>query len=473
MSRRPNVIWITLDSVRADHTTLAGYDRDTTPELERIARSGTAFSTCFAHGNYTLSSSGAILTGTYPQHNTVGITGERLPDELPTVAERFADAGYRTACLSRNSYLSEATGLDRGFDRFSWIAGHNIHRAAGLRTLLKFAPNLWTHSAGLTTDTGKHATPFVMNDVAKRWLGDLQGEDPFFFYLHYNEPHRPYYPPGMTRDQFADELAVDGETAAEIAMDSHTDITDYVAGSKSVDPDVLDVLVAMYDAEVSYTDYMVGQLYDHIRSLPLSDTIVVVTADHGELFGERGLFAHKIGLDDPLLHVPLVVDGIDDFAADADDIVQHMDVMETLLGLAGADRQGTHGVDLREASREYAFAGRGPADFEQYIERNPDFETDRYFGGRLTAVRTHDYKYLSEEGGSDALYAMAPDAHDGPVVYPDEETDVSAAFEDEYAELSAVVEEFRETEGLPVGEGGSAAFDDAMQRQLSDLGYLD
>ena len=187
---RPNVVWITLDSVRADHTNLNGYERETTPFLRELADddAGTAFRQCFAHSKSTHPSSGAILTGTPPTHNTVGVSGEKLPESVPSVAERFGEAGYRTACLSRNSYVSEATGLDRGFDRFQWLAYSTMHELHPV-TLLKYFANVRSHSAGLVLDTAKHASPYLMNDTAKRWLSDLEANsDPFFFYLTTTSP---------------------------------------------------------------------------------------------------------------------------------------------------------------------------------------------------------------------------------------------------------------------------------------------
>jgi len=126
----PNVCWITLDSVRSDHTTLDGYERETTPTLARLAAEddGYGFPDCFAHSKDTQQSSGALLTGYLPTATTLGVEGNHLPEEVRTVAERFRDAGYATACLSRNSYVSSETGLDRGFDRFQWLAAETVYQ---------------------------------------------------------------------------------------------------------------------------------------------------------------------------------------------------------------------------------------------------------------------------------------------------------------------------------------------------------
>jgi len=459
----PNVCWITLDSVRSDHTALDGYERDTTPTIARLAEAGAGFRNCFAHSKDTLQSSGAILTGYPPTGTTVGVDGNRLPDEVTTVAERFRSAGYDTACLSRNSYVSAETGLDRGFDRFQWLASSTIHQA-GPVTLLKYLLNIRNHSAGFRPDTAKHASPFLMNEVAKGWLDDFEGsEDPFFFYLHYNEPHRPYYPPGMFLDAYADDLPMSGREAAELATDIHYRVDEIIADGCHLSEEEWAALLATYDAEIAYTDYMVGQLLDHLDSLDLGDTVVVVTADHGELFGEWGLLSHKYVLDDAVTRVPMVVHGLDeDLAAGDDDLVQHADVMATLLSVAGADADDLAGVDLRSETREFAVSQRGPVDFEGLAERYPGFDPSKFRHGTLSALRTAEWKYQRGGDGSD-LFEL-PDEDEGD--------DVRADHPDRAAEMDERLDEWFDEHGRPRGRGAEAEFSDAVQEQLEELGYM-
>lgn len=472
----PSIVWLTLDSVRYDGTTLGGYERDTTPRLADLAerRGGLSLSRCFAHGNWTLASSGAILSGTPPSHNTVGMDGERLPGSVPTVAERLRDAGYATACISRNSHVSEATALDRGFDRFEWLAADTLLSAAGPVTLAKYLLNLREHSAGLDTDTAKHATPYLVNEIAGGWLDELASERPFFLYAHYNEPHRPYHPPLAWLDRFADDLAeydLTPEAAVEIAMDAHYDYTRLLAESSPEELPLsereLAALRIMYDTEVAYTDEMVGRLIEQVREAD-PNAVVIVTADHGELFGERGLLGHRLVLHDKLLHVPCVVsapEGPADFhyslTQATDDPVQHNDLTRTLLGAVGADTDGLGGVDLRDADREAVFASRNPVDFADLLAENPEFDTDRFHGPGFHCVRTADWKYQRGEAREE-LFAL-----------PDESTDVSVNNPDAHGRLSDLLDAFLAGEGRPVEEGRDARFTDAQREQLRDLGYVE
>jgi uncharacterized sulfatase len=457
----PNVVWVTLDSVRADHTTMGGYERDTTPNLARIAEHGNAFHHCISSGTGTPYSSASILSGTYPTRHGVKITNEYLPETLATLPELLGAAGYRTACLSRNSYVSPGTGLDRGFDRFSWVSGSTILDAVPYRTLAKYFFNLRRHSAGLALDTAKYATPYVMNDTAKRWLRDLEAEEPFFFYLHYNEPHRPYYPPLPYVDSYTDDIEMSAAEAAEFSIEVHRSLDEHIAEGPDFTDDEWAALRAMYDAEIRYTDEMVGRLFDHVQSLDLGPTIFVVTADHGELFGEHGLLSHKVVVDDALAHVPLVTHGFDGIGDRTDELVQHVDLTTTLLELAGQGTDQLQGVDLRETTREHAFVQRGPFDFDLFTGVNPEFDASRFHHGTVHAVRTMEYRYEQ----SDSMERL--------VDLPDEDTDVRKAHPEVTAALSATLDNWVQANANPVEAESESQLDDAMRRQLRDLGYVE
>jgi uncharacterized sulfatase len=459
----PNIVWITLDSLRVDHTTIGGYERETTPELEDLAASGYGFDTCISHAKSTLPSSGAILTGHAPTHTNIGMEGNAVPDEITTIPERFQSAGYTTACLSRNSYLSSATNLDRGFDRFQWLASSTIYQA-GIKNLASYLWNIRSHSAGLTTDTAKHASPLLMNGVAKRWLNDFEDQSsPFFFYLHYNEPHRPYYPPGKYLDVFTDDLEMSPREAAEIALDIHYNLDEIVAKGCELTDEEWDALIAMYDAEIAYTDEMVGRLVSYVRSLDMGDTVVVVTGDHGELFGEWGLLSHSYVLNDAVTRVPLVVDGLSEsLAVDEKDMIQHSDVMTTLLEIAGNDTDDTIGIDLREGDREFAVSQRGPSTFEELLSFNHNFDHSAFHTGEiLSSLRTDSWRYQESEHRGE-LFDLA-----------DEETDVREDHPEVAASLSSDLQDWLESYGQPVSAGQEEQFSGAVTRQLRDLGYME
>jgi len=298
--------------------------------------------------------------------------------------------------------------------------------------------------------------------MAKRWLADFDAcEEPYFLYLHYNEPHRPYYPPLTYLDRYTDNLEISTEEAAEFSIHVHENMSKVIAEGCPFTDDEWAALKAMYDAEVAYTDACIGRLFEYVQSLD-GETVFVVTADHGELFGEKGLLSHKILLHDALVNVPLIVHGFEEIDHQVDELVQHADLMETFVAQAGGDTSQLHGVDLRTETREFAISQEGESQppLDQFREYNPDFDASLYHEPFLTALRTKEFKYQKSAAGSE-LYRL-----------PDEDTDVSEDYPDVATDLDEKLTEWLETEGQPVGGPREGEFSDAMREQLEDLGYM-
>jgi uncharacterized sulfatase len=466
MTARPNVVWVTLDSVRQDRTSVGGHRRDTTPELRRIANqpTGEAFDQCIATDKWSLSSAASIHTGTYPEYHGTGYRTDVLPETVDTVAERFGAAGYRTVGLSVNHFFSESTGLDRGFDAFRMIDPLNFVRVAGPGITARFVANLRRHSGGFSLDKRKHRPDYVLNELMKRRISGLAAEaEPFFLTAHYHGAHHPYYPPRPARERFADELPVSSRRAANLAFEHTTDLHAEIARADSWDDLDWRAIRTMYDALVAYCDGLVGELFDHLQSLDIGPTVFVVTADHGDLLGEYGLLGHELVLHDALIRVPLVVHGLDAAVGRDDELVQHPDVMRTLLELADAPTDGLQGIDLREASRSHAISQReagGRDAVEAIREHDPNFDGSRFHLAKLTAVRTDSFKYQRSADGSE-LFAL-----------PDETKDVAADHPEVAAELDAYLIDWLASAGSDIGGGAEADFDEGVRERLGELGYL-
>ncbi len=413
---QPNIVWITLDSLRADHTTLHGYDRDTTTAISEFAASGNAVNLkqCFTHGIDTAASSASIFTGTYPSYHRVNIGDNvgTIPSQLDTIPELLGQNGYRTACVTRNPRL-DLIGADRGFDQFHEVSYSSLLQPGLLSTSLKYGLNIRRHSAGFSLDKMDHSLTYVVNDIAKQWLDSLSSSEPFFCYLHYNEPHRPYHAPLSYLDRYTDDLPVTTPEAAAIARDIHENAYDYVANDLPLSETDWNALKAMYDAAVAYTDRQVGKILDYLETLALDDTIVVITADHGELFGEGGYLAHQFLVRDELTNVPLVISGLEGVDRHTDSPVQHGDVMRTLLEVAGVDidtEQFGGTIDLRSDRREFAVSQADPT-FD-YIRDSiptsnrvpPTDRSQRAFGRR-------GYKLVHSEGRTE-LFDLPDEEHD-------------------------------------------------------------
>jgi uncharacterized sulfatase len=463
-----NVVWTVVDSVRADHTSLHGYDRETTPRLAEIASrpDGVGFQQCITHGIWSLTSVASMLTGLYPSQHRVGFEHDALGSELKTVPERFREAGYRTVALSINPFVSRATGLDRGFDEFDErLAVSDFLSPDAALPLFKFLRNVRRDSAGFTPDAQKHQQDYVINEMAKRKVSRLAKRDqPFFLFVHFHGPHHPYYSP-LGKDGLLREWGFDPEqtrrTAFERSLDSYAEMARIHAGEYTEAE--WQALEAAYDATLAHCDELVGDLFDHVNART-DDTAFVATADHGDLFGEHGVVSHKLLTHDGLIHVPAVVHGVDGLAASRDDLVQHNDLMRTLLEVGGAETDGMEAIDVREESKEFTITQRGEPTRRKTIgeirEFAPDYENPMAHESSVTALRTHAHKYQRSEDRSE-LFEL-----------PDETTDVSDAQPELAAELDEKLDAWFDAIGTVAATDASAEFDQATQRRLRDLGYV-
>jgi len=457
---RRNVIWITIESFRYDYTSFSSASKGTTPTLERLARTGTAFNDCHAHSIWTRPSSASILTGYPPSAHQTWSNNAKLPETIYTLPEAFSQAGYHTACVSPIAQLSSATGLDRGFDSFHYLRKSTLREEAGIPTLVRWLPKLRRHSGGLTTDGRQHCTSYFINQIAKRHIRDTD-DQPLFLYLHYGDSHHPYIPPVTWRQRVEDELSLPLSDAVELALEMSERLMEKTAQSDPFSDDEWQTLKTLYGTSLAYVDQMIGELLSFASS-HLDDPIVVVTGDHGELFGEAGLLAHSLVTHTALTNVPLIVKNIDGLSSGG--LIQHADVMQMICNTLGIDHPVPAGKDIREATRRYAVSQRSGEQARQKLpviqEYNDNFPAKQFHHEDLTSLRTADWRYQRSADGHD-LFKL-----------PDETTDVSGEYPEKVAEFEARYESWMSEVGAPAGTAQTAQFTTGMKEQLRDLGYL-
>jgi arylsulfatase A-like enzyme len=332
-STYPNVVLIVMDTVRADHTTLHGYRRNTTPGLHAEWLAGaTRYTKAIAASDWTLPSTASLLTGQLATNHRAITRGASLQSaispEATTLAERLGAAGYRTwGVVANHGYLSPHFGFGRGFDVYSC---RRSRKAFGVKRYVlaaaawRWLPAEWrkeNRSAGDITDR------------AARLLQGAGGPDaaPFFLFLNYMDAHIPYLPPDRYRQKF-------GEPGPRFSWGKYRSMESAVlAGARELTPEERRNLEADYDAGIAYIDDSVRRIFDELRRLGLfDDTMVIVTSDHGEMFGEAGIIGHGAGLLPELVHVPLLVKypGQRE-AATVDDVVSGTDIFPTVMAAAG------------------------------------------------------------------------------------------------------------------------------------------
>jgi arylsulfatase len=335
-----NVVLISIDACRADHLSFLGYDRDTTPNLGDLSTRGMTFTNAFSASSHTPEAVPALLSGLHPD-DAVNADGSRGG---PTVASHLTES-HDCAGFHSNPFVSRAYGFDKDFDHFDddLRFGRNRLLALAERALDKFVFNKGSY----------HARAEEINSRALSWLDSRPSDGPFFLWNHYMDVHGPYHPP-EGYDRYTDE-----QVSSSDAQALYEKLTDWSAEvSESEGERAKD----LYDGEIRYLDDQLNRFLEALeRRDLLSDTLLIVTADHGEAFGEHGYYAHPKRVHDELLHVPLVVVGPSTESKTVQTPVSTLDIVPTILEALGNDWDSLAGVTLEDrmldgAEREYVYS---------------------------------------------------------------------------------------------------------------------
>jgi arylsulfatase A-like enzyme len=373
-----------------DHLGCYGHPRSISPRLDEFAEEAALFERTVSTAPWTVPSFVSILTGKYVSYHSVGpVNGHRaMSSEEPTIARALSERGYRTAAFVSNYLLRRRMNMHGGFDTYD-----DTYTSEELRR-------------GMPERTADSVNEFVTN-----WLDSQGRREPFFLWVHYQDPHGPYTPPERFRSKFPDvDLESDPEKLEITTNEGHHGIPTY----QFLEPDTsIGRYRALYEAEVAFADEKIGELMDRLKALGLwKDALVVFTADHGEALGEHDYwFCHGHDVTDDLIRVPLIVKlpGAPR-PRRIDELVSTVDVTPTCLEVAGAaDRLPVNGaslVDLIEGrteslNREFVFSedGQGRVSLRTK-ETKFIFAPD---GERL-------FDLVADPGETDSLLGRTPEA---------------------------------------------------------------
>jgi arylsulfatase A-like enzyme len=298
-----NMILISVDTLRADHMSLYGYGRETTPEIDAFFADGTVYERAYATTSRTPPSVVSFLSGLLPHHHGVRQFNAAVPEELNTLPKLLGGAGYQTAAVVSNQVLSaDWTELDTHFDYYDdEVTEKEVNR------------DQYERSAGPTTD------------AAITWLeSDRDPKQPFFLWVHYMDPHGPYTPPTPKVREFTHSNPVEIDPARVPKYQRFSDVVD---GREYVD---------RYDEEIAYLDQQTGRLLEALESVMADgETLIAFTADHGEtLMDHEQWFRHDYHVYEELVRVPLLVRGPGFKKVRRAKRVSNMDIVPTTLELA-------------------------------------------------------------------------------------------------------------------------------------------
>jgi len=345
---RENVLLIVIDTLRPDHMGCYGYDRQTTPNIDRLAARSLVFDNAYASSSWTRTSVASLLTGLDPyRHGVFSEGGEEsiLYPSAVSLAEVLRENGYRTAGISGNPHVSRESGFDQGFDSFLSI--------------------------------GKWPQENNTREVAEAALRSLRGLDPAqgnFLYIHFLDPHDPWVSPedcgsflaGLSVRQPAvlagNAYVLSGEFEIEQELSSGR-----LPRARELSAEELDYLRGLYDCEISLVDREIGRIMKYLEQARWSErTIVILCSDHGEEFGEHGMLRHGYQLFGETVRVPLVLylPGRD-VAGRRSEAVELVDVAPTVLSLVGlsGETEGLDGVVLPGVRTPQAARREAPTAF--------------------------------------------------------------------------------------------------------------
>lgn len=424
-SERPNVLLIAVDTLRADRLGCYGNTRGLTPHIDRLAAAGARFSDATSHAPWTLPSFASLFTSLYPPEHGAGgnlLEFKALPTTVPTLAERFRDAGYATAAITNVDFLGPSFGLARGF----------VHHDS-----VYYQTNEEVRRADATTD------------AALAWLAEERTE-PWLLFVHYFDAHASYDPPAEFRARFAREE--DRNTAWRFG--SRAELVSLRQKKLVLEEPVMRRAEALYDAEVAFVDQQIGRLLDETHALdPQRNTVIVLTADHGEEFLDHGSWEHGHTVYQELVHVPLIVVApgrVPRTVVDAP--VRHIDVAPTLCELADVPLAPT-------------FRGRSLVALAQGGGSPPTncLSEGAFIGPPLRAWRHGDDKVIVSDQRGIELFDLRADPREAH----DRSRDEFPRAMELVGELELADKAFARAHGLAV------ELSDAERARLAELGYTD
>ncbi|MFB6300933.1 MAG: sulfatase [Halobacteriales archaeon] len=487
-----NVVFVVMDTVRKDHLSVYGYDRQTTPTLDRVADEAAVFEQAVAPAPWTLPVHASMFTGLYPSEHGASQENPYLEDAT-TLAETLNEAGYATACYSSNAWITPYTGLTAGFDdqdnffeimpgdllsgplARAWKAlndNESLRRIADkLVSLGNTAHEYFAGSEGAASKT-----PTVIDQTIE-FIDDSTG--PYFTFINLMDAHLPYHPP----DEYATEFAP-GVDSTTICQNSK----EYNAGAREIDDEEWAAIRGLYDAEIRHIDAELERLFTWLRENDeWEDTLVIVCADHGELHGEHGLYGHEFCIYDPLVNVPLLVKHPEIEPGRYNEQVELLDLYYTVLDHADVSATGTERQAqptrslLSEKYRgfdegEYAFVEyyRPVVELQQLEEKAKaagiTLDTGSRFYSRMRAARTPAAKYIHNERIGDEFYRLDED--------PGETNNLIDTDDPLKEELDGVLAGFADRVGAEWGDSMAAEnvledMSESAQDRLRDLGYIE
>ncbi len=282
-----NIILIVVDALRSDHLGCYGYERNTSPNIDRLAKDGVKFTQAISAGGWTVESVPSVLTGTYSPTHHIAQWSASLNPRIETLAQKLTIIGYKCIFWSNHGVFRKLLNINQGFCKVFIM-----------KRFEKDKPNITDH---------------VLTNKIIKWLKKWDKERAFFFYIHYEGSHAPYRPPAPYKDMYLNTQNNRETISVPISSSDSRDeryigdrkIPYMVAENNITDPNYY---IAQYDGAVSYADVQIGRLLGALKDLDLDKkTLIILTSDHGEVLGEHNAYFYHVGCYEENIRVPLII----------------------------------------------------------------------------------------------------------------------------------------------------------------------
>ena len=412
---KPNLILISIDTLRADHLSSYGYSRQTSPFLDELAARGMRFEQAFVNTHGTTPSHTTMLSSVYQEGHRVAYTGsanDTIPEGLELLPEILAKQGYLTLGVTGGGNVGGKLGFSRGFEEFDDSA----------RSI----------EAGIEK----------MHEMLARHKDD---ERPLFIFFHTYEVHSPYDPPEEYRSLYGEspsDFKPTSENLLNVAQSAHTSLT----------KEDLAHVVAMYDAGIRHMDQEMRGFFDLLTELGvLENAVFAVTSDHGEEFGEHGGMLHRGLLYDELLRVPLIFGGREISSGEVvTSLVSSVDIAPTLLACSGLE------IPRQMQGRRIACAG---------ALEDPEARVVSQYGEQRYSVRTDKWKLIEDKKNHRVeLYDLGED--------PEEKGSAHREHRRLAADLRKALKTWKADQAVTYDANGEAVLGEEEIEHLKALGYL-
>jgi arylsulfatase A-like enzyme len=455
------VVLISMDTVRADHLSVYGYARNTTPNLARFASSATLYRHAVAAADMTLPTHAAMFTGTYASWNGAHFNAP-APDPRPlsrayrTLAELLAADGYLTISVAANfSYFQPAFGFERGFmvsDCPSPIQFLSYDRDYYLRFGVRKLFNRIVSTADFDLVTRRAAE--INRAISQSLRRDWDGSQPVFLFANYMDAHCPYVPPRPFDRLFP------GKSLRFTSFEYYRLAEDVAALKRTVTPVERAHLISQYDGSIAYLDSELGKLIARLKNAGLyDDALIIITSDHGEMFGEKNLVGHGISVYQDQIGIPLIIKyPHQQSASRIEEPVSQVDLLPTILDVLG------YPVPAYVQGRSLLTVdGRPRPELVSESFAQPKFiEAHRRFNRIEWAFISGKMKLVSSTAGKRELYDIATD--------PGEQHDLCGSESGMCASLQQKLDDWKA--GIPQAQMPVHKLDKQSMERLRSLGYV-